>query len=49
MWMQEVKNVNYENLKQLDEKKYFDEFCEDYNTVTFPHKKYYNLKVWEKY
>ena len=30
---------------QLEE--LFADFQEDYNTVTFPHKKYYNIEAWE--
>ena len=26
---------------------YFKEFCEDYNTATLPHSKYYNYDQWE--
>lgn len=25
----------------------FEDFAEDYNTVTLPHKKYYNIEGWE--
>jgi hypothetical protein len=26
---------------------YFKEFCEDYNTATMPHEKFYNYEAWE--
>jgi hypothetical protein len=26
---------------------YFKEYCEDYNTATLPHEKYYNYEKWE--
>ena len=30
-----------------EEKKLFSDFAEDFNTASFPHKKYYNLELWE--
>mmetsp|Transcript_56140 Transcript_56140/g.177888 ORF Transcript_56140/g.177888 Transcript_56140/m.177888 type:complete len:160 (-) Transcript_56140:51-530(-) len=32
---------------QWEEKEMFSEFCEDYNTATLPHKKYYDMEQWE--
>lgn len=34
-------------ISQREEKEYFAEFMEDYNTATLPHKKYYNMEAWE--
>lgn len=39
--------MNPETLGQTEEKKYFDEFIENYNTATLPDKKYYNIKIWK--
>jgi hypothetical protein len=30
----------------VEERKYFEQFAEDYNTSSFPSKKYYNLDKW---
>ncbi|OEH76102.1 hypothetical protein cyc_04366 [Cyclospora cayetanensis] len=30
-----------------EEKRLFSDFAEDFNTATLPHKKYYNLELWE--
>lgn len=47
LWLQEVKQVNPEVLPRFEMKKMFDSFAEDYNTVTLPHKKFYDLEKWE--
>ena len=47
VWLKEVKNLNIESISNVEEKKRFDDFAEDYNTATFPSKKYYDLKRWE--
>ncbi|KAJ3239884.1 hypothetical protein HDU81_005125 [Chytriomyces hyalinus] len=44
-WLVEVKRISPED---RDSKKYFDEFVEDYNTGTLPHKKYYNMDAWDR-
>ena len=46
MWLSETKRVNVEATTPSEEKKYFEEFVECYNTATFPSKKYYNFKCW---
>lgn len=46
MWLSEVKCINIETLSQPDERRYFDEYVECYNTATLPSKKYYNFKIW---
>lgn len=38
-WLLELKNAVIDNLSHYEEKKHFDEFMEDYNTCTLPHKK----------
>ncbi|KAJ3244309.1 hypothetical protein HDU78_011144 [Chytriomyces hyalinus] len=44
-WLVEVKRISPED---RDSKKYFDEFVEDFNTGTLPHKKYYNMDAWDR-
>lgn len=39
-WLQEVKNVNPETLPKFEMRKVFEDYMEDYNTATLPHKKY---------
>lgn len=46
MWLSEVKKLNVEAIAPQEEKKYFEEFVECYNTATFPSKKYYNFRFW---
>ncbi|KAL8272402.1 hypothetical protein Esti_003692 [Eimeria stiedai] len=47
LWLLEVKDRNIEELSNWEEKKLFSDFVEDFNTATLPHKKYYNLELWE--
>ncbi|KAK2553161.1 hypothetical protein P5673_025618 [Acropora cervicornis] len=47
LWLQEVKQVNPEVIPRFEMKKMFDSYAEDYNTVTLPHKKFYDLEKWE--
>ncbi|KAL8438796.1 hypothetical protein Efla_003833 [Eimeria flavescens] len=47
LWLLEVKDKNIEDLSNWEEKKLFSDFAEDFNTATLPHKKYYNLELWE--
>ncbi|KAJ3120646.1 hypothetical protein HK098_004435 [Nowakowskiella sp. JEL0407] len=47
-WLIEVKNISIEVLNPKAKKEYFEEYVEDYNTATFPDKKYYDLEKWEK-
>lgn len=47
LWLQEVKKVNPEVFPRSEMKKMFETFAEDYNTVTLPHKKFYDLEKWE--
>lgn len=48
LWCTEIKNVAYEGLSQMEEKRLFKDFIEDHNTATFPSKKYYDLETWDK-
>lgn len=47
-WLMEVKNLNPEAIPQSKMKEHFVGFMEDYNTVTMPHEKFYNLNKWEE-
>ncbi|KAL8451171.1 hypothetical protein Emag_002845 [Eimeria magna] len=47
LWLLEVKDKNIEDLSNWEEKKLFSDFVEDFNTATMPHRKYYNLELWE--
>jgi len=44
----DVKNTPREMLSTRDEKTFFNEFMEDFNTATFPSMKYYDLRSWER-
>lgn len=46
-WLLEVKKQNPETLPKFETRKMFESYMEDYNTATFPHKKYYDLEKWE--
>ncbi|KAG0307688.1 hypothetical protein BGZ97_000314 [Linnemannia gamsii] len=46
-WLMEVKHLNPETIPQNKMKEHFVGFMEDYNTVTMPHEKFYNLSKWE--
>ncbi|KAK3819467.1 MAG: hypothetical protein J3R72DRAFT_406862 [Linnemannia gamsii] len=47
-WLMEVKHLNPETIPQTKMKEHFLSFMEDYNTVTMPHEKFYNLSKWEE-
>lgn len=47
-WLQEVKEVNLETVPTWEEKQMFKEYMEDYNTATFPSKKYYDLDAYHR-
>ena len=47
-WLRERKSINIEAITHTQEKKLFEEYMEDYNTCSFPSKKYYNLREWER-
>jgi hypothetical protein len=48
MWATEVQKVDIEILPKFEEKELFRTFMEDFNTGTLPHKKYYNLDLYEQ-
>ena len=48
MWASEVQNLDVELLPKIEEKELFRTFCEDFNTATLPHKKYYNLAEYQQ-
>ena len=41
-----MKKVNIENLSPVVERKYFEDFAEDFNTCSFPSKKFYNIALY---
>eukprot|EP01054_Gregarina_sp_Poly1_P010932 Gregarina_sp_Poly_1__10931@NODE_858_length_5948_cov_134_133141_g620_i0_p2_GENE_NODE_858_length_5948_cov_134_133141_g620_i0NODE_858_length_5948_cov_134_133141_g620_i0_p2_ORF_typecomplete_len397_score72_31M11L/PF11099_8/0_25M11L/PF11099_8/1_4e04_NODE_858_length_5948_cov_134_133141_g620_i09182108 len=47
LWLAEVKKENYEELSQIKLRSLWSEFVEDFNTATFPSKRYYDLRAWE--
>ncbi|KAG0342475.1 hypothetical protein BG004_005675, partial [Podila humilis] len=47
-WLMEVKHLNPETITQNNMKQHFVGFMEDFNTVTMPHEKFYNLAKWEE-
>ncbi|KAI8595403.1 hypothetical protein EDD21DRAFT_42979 [Dissophora ornata] len=47
-WIMEVKHLNPETIPQNKMKEHFVGFMEDFNTVTMPHEKFYNLSKWEE-
>lgn len=47
-WLAEVKKVNLETLTNREEKDMFKQYMEDYNTATFPSKKYYNIDIYHR-
>lgn len=46
LWLREVKNIEPETLPVYAMTEHFETYAEDYNTVTFPDDKYYNLEAW---
>lgn len=48
LWASEVKKLDIEVLPKAEEKEMFRTFCEDYNTATLPHQKYYSLEDYER-
>eukprot|EP00899_Mesostigma_viride_P015765 jgi/Mesvir1/2418/Mv22154-RA.2 len=47
-WLLEVKSINIETLPSGEEKAYFKDYMEDYNTATMPSRKYYNMEKWDQ-
>ena len=48
LWALEIKNMDVETLPKYEEKELFRTYIEDYNTGTLPHRKYYDLAVYER-
>jgi hypothetical protein len=48
MWATEVQKVDIETLPKFEERELFRTYMEDFNTGTLPHRKYYNLEVYER-
>ena len=46
MWAEQVKNM-VGRTSTHEEAKLWEEYREDFNTATLPHKKYYNYDQWE--
>jgi len=47
VWLSEVKQIPSFSGPKRELMNYFKEYCEDYNTATLPHEKYYNYEKWE--
>lgn len=47
VWLSEVKQIPSFSGPKRELMNYFKEYCEDYNTATLPHEKYYNYDKWE--
>ena len=48
VWLEQVKGVANFHGPKWEQQEYFAQFCEDYNTATMPHEKYYNYDAWEQ-
>mmetsp|Transcript_13660 Transcript_13660/g.35083 ORF Transcript_13660/g.35083 Transcript_13660/m.35083 type:complete len:373 (-) Transcript_13660:283-1401(-) len=46
LWASEVKKMEVEAMPKWEEKELFKEYCEDYNTGTLAHKKYYDYDAY---
>lgn len=49
MWMLETKGIHIvaQSIPKYELKQHWDEYREDFNTATLPHKKYYHYETWE--
>lgn len=47
VWLAEVKGIQSFTGPRWEANNYFAEYCEDYNTATLPHVKYYDYDDWE--
>jgi hypothetical protein len=47
VWLAEVKGIPTLTGSRQEQLRYFADFCEDYNTATLPHKKFYDYDKWE--
>ena len=48
LWLREVKSVEISMLSSREQKEYFKTYAEDYNTVTLPDEKYYDVEKWHR-
>jgi len=48
LWAMDVRKINVETMPRPEEKEVFKDYMEDYNTGTLPHRKYYNLELYER-
>ncbi|EFN57120.1 hypothetical protein CHLNCDRAFT_143975 [Chlorella variabilis] len=48
LWAMEVKNIDIEAMPRSEEKEMFKDYMEEFNTATLPHRKYYDLEMYEK-
>ena len=46
-WLIETKGISIDTLLPREQKNYWAKFCDDFNTGTMAHEKYYNLDKWE--
>lgn len=46
MWMEQIKGISG-RIPSHEETKLWEEYREDFNTATLPHKKYYDYDKWE--
>eukprot|EP00039_Didymoeca_costata_P027692 m.18952 g.18952 ORF g.18952 m.18952 type:complete len:272 (+) comp6458_c0_seq1:158-973(+) len=47
LWLRDIKNIEPENQPPHMLNEFFRDYAEDYNTVTLPHKKFYDLEAYE--
>lgn len=47
LWASEAKRIDIEVLPKIEERELFRTFCEDFNTATLPHRKFYNLQEYQ--
>lgn len=48
VWAHEIRGIGIDNLPQREERELFKDYCEDFNTATLPHRKYYDLAKYEE-
>ena len=47
LWLRDEKQIEPESQPPFELTKLWEDFAEDFNTVTLPNDKYYNLDAWE--
>lgn len=48
LWASESQRIDIEILPKLEERELFRTFCEDFNTATLPHRKFYDIQEYER-